>query len=46
MTWDDCESKCRLAADCPECEKPRILSYDPCAGRIMLCLNPDCGMDK
>ena len=46
MTWDECEAVCKMAANCPECGHQRIASTDPCFGRNMLCLNPDCGMDK
>lgn len=46
MVWDDCNAVCKMAANCPGCGHQRIVSTDPCAGRNMLCLNPDCGMDK
>ena len=46
MIWDNCDAVCKIAANCQECGHPRIAMTDPCAGRNMLCLNPDCGMDK
>lgn len=46
MIWDDCDAKCKLAANCPECGHPRISAWDHCMGRMALCMNPDCGMDK
>lgn len=45
-SWDDCESKCKMASNCSECGEPRILACDPCFGKTQLCLNPECGMDK
>ena len=46
MTWDECEGECRMAANCTECGHPRILISDPCFGRNMICVNPECSMDK
>lgn len=45
-SWDECESKCKMASNCPQCGHQRILAYDSCFGRQQICLNPECGMDK
>jgi len=44
-SWDECESKCKMASNCPMCGHQRIVAYDPCFGRNQLCVNPECGMD-
>ena len=46
MIWQDCEAECKIASNCPECGHPRIVSADSCHGRLVLCHNPNCGMDK
>ena len=45
-TWVECIGSCIEVEECPECGHKRISCYDECMGRQVLCLNPECGMDK
>ena len=41
-----CDGKCRWARRCEECDKIRVWSNDLCAGQVLICVNPECPMDK
>ena len=43
---NDSEHKCSWGSPCPDCGKRRVWAYDPCFGRLELCMNQECGMDK
>lgn len=43
--YEDCDGECRWGSNCDECGKPRVWSNDMCAS-FLLCLNPNCTMDK
>lgn len=42
LSWDECESKCKMASNCPMCGHRRILVDF----RLQICVNPDCVMEK
>ena len=41
-----CDGKCKWGPVCEECGQRRIRSHDLCAGEVVICINPECAMDK
>jgi len=41
-----CTGNCQFGPPCEECGHPRVYCNDECAGRPLLCLNPECVKDK
>lgn len=44
--YEKCEGKCEWGPHCGGCNKPTVMSTDPCSGRTPFCINPECGFDK
>ena len=41
-----CDGRCSWGLHCATCGMRRVWSWDICAGRSLICVNPECEMDK